>query len=219
MPNALAPLTIYLDLVNKVAYSNVNGGIFQMPAFFYAQVVTFYIYPMKPTPGATTRNQFTQLGTTINGMNVSMGPLVVADSSGFFGGPVTLTPGVDAGNQPCWSGSMNLATTTIEAALGGPGGTTAYVGSFLQINYKDSDNNEQPGYLAPCVVNNNVKTPGTVTPVPPPGVQYATIQEMLQLFVPLRGVPGQTFTLVSQSGTHTRTLGENNDGSPMDISQ
>ena len=216
LPAVIGLVSIYLDIVNRQAYGSQTGGPFSLPGFYYKESVWVAIYPMIPVPSPPGTRVWSLLGTTINGMSMTVGPLQINDSTNLLVNTVAMTPSVPNSQAAFWYGELPFSSANLDTAFAA---NPTSIGSFFQVIYGDLDLSQKVAWQPGCVINNVVATPGGTVPAPSPGIVYPTLAQLKQLFVPLQGVAGQTFTLVSQNGAHTRTLGENNDGTPMDINQ
>ena len=208
MPVA-APINIFIDVVNNVAYASVTGNSFVLPQLYYGSVMTFNVYPMIPVSARLGyAPSFQLIPATGMSLEMAIGPL-----DGTFD-PVARQDvwTVDPTTQSFMTAALNLNTTNIATLLA----ATAAQGSEFNITLVDTDASKRVILQTGCTLNQVVENPGGGGSVPVNVAQYLTAAQCYQLFLRIINQPGVTVQFSSPDGTKTRIIGIDNSGNPID---
>lgn len=191
---ALNLVQLYLNVFTKTLVS-VNGSPTSIPSLFYGDMPTFAIYPVVPAGNNASQGYapFDMNGYTMN-LTMADAPNAQTPPTPFasFDGLAWVKPPT---GFYYFTGTVDMTQAAVGTFIGNAQGKQAY------INLDVFDSNLKRTTLLQTTFQLNASI-DTVA-VQPGGnpIQYATLAQIRQLFVPKLGAPGEYFILQSEDAT------------------
>lgn len=217
---AATVINLFVDTQNKQLVTAANStSIYQLPDFFENNEITFNVVFLIPTGQFNTATPYASLNVSGIPFRMSIGaqpigngsitPAAIQTTWAWVAGP---PPGTTVNVIGYYTGTLALNTVAMDNLIGT---ATSFTG-ILELNLVNTDSTYNTVLQDRVTVNAVLDSANTT--VPTPASTYMTAAESIARFVSFSGLPnGALINMLSPSGTFKRTLGVDDNGTPIDI--